>query len=139
MIPGTIAENIRYAVPTAKDSEIIEAATSAQIARFIEGLPNGYETYLGSRGANLSGGQRQRIAIARALLQQPLVLILDEATSEIDTVAEARIVEEIDRLFADRTRIIISHRKEALHGADDVLEIANGRLKAVGAVEKGAV
>ena len=139
MIPGTIADNIRYAVPTAKDSDIIEAATSAQIARFIEGLPNGYETHIGSRGANLSGGQRQRIAIARALLQQPLVLILDEATSEIDTEAEARIVEEIDRLFADRTRIIISHRKEALHGADLILEIANGRLNAVGAVAKGAV
>ena len=139
LIPGTIAENIRYAVPTAKDSEIIEAATSAQIAHFIELLPNGYETEIGSRGDNLSGGQRQRIAIARALLQQPLVLILDEATSEIDTEAEARIVEEIDRLFAGRTRIIISHRKETLHGADLILEIANGRLNAVGAVAKGAV
>ncbi len=139
MIPGTIADNIRYAVPTAKDSDIVEAATSAQIAHFIELLPNGYETEIGQRGDNLSGGQRQRIAIARALLQQPLVLILDEATSEIDTEAEARIVEEIDRLFADRTRIIISHRKETLHGADLLLEIANGRLNAVGAVAKGAV
>jgi ATP-binding cassette subfamily B protein len=127
---GSLADNIRYACPGASDEAVREAARRAQIADFIEGEPQGFDTLVGERGARLSGGQRQRLAIARALLQDPLVLVLDEATSAVDRDTEARLIEEVDTLFAGRTRIVISHRAEALAGADKVVEIIGGRFRA---------
>ncbi|MBL28655.1 MAG: hypothetical protein CMM50_14000 [Rhodospirillaceae bacterium] len=125
---GSIADNIRYAVPEADPAAVENAARLAQIDDFIRAQPQGYDTPIGERGARLSGGQRQRLAIARALLQQPLVLVLDEATSAVDRETEIRLTTEIDQLFAGRTRIVITHRREALTGVDMLVEIGAGRL-----------
>ncbi|MFO1352548.1 MAG: ABC transporter ATP-binding protein [Gammaproteobacteria bacterium] len=128
LFAGGVLDNIRYAAPAASEAQALEAARLAQVDEFARRLPQGYATDVGSRGMALSGGQRQRIAIARALLQNPLVLVLDEATSAVDMDAEAQIGAAIDRLFAGRTRLIISHRPQTLQGADLMLELAAGRL-----------
>jgi len=128
LVPGDIAENIRYAVPEASDSQVRDAANQAQLAADIEHFPDGYASQVGTRGLALSGGQRQRLAIARALLMQPRVLVLDEATSAVDLATEERIGAEIDRLFANCTRIVISHRPEALRGAQQAYRLDQGQL-----------
>ncbi|NQV22294.1 MAG: ATP-binding cassette domain-containing protein, partial [Rhodospirillales bacterium] len=109
-------------------SEIEHAATAARIKDYIDGLPDGYNTLLEVGGGILSGGQRQRIAIARAFLQDPLVLILDEATSSVDTETAIAIIQTVDSLFSDRTRIVVSHHEEPLADADVVAELRNGQL-----------
>jgi len=128
LLSGSIAENIRYAAPWADEAAVLEAARSASVDEFADTLPNGYDTNVGARGTALSGGQRQRIAIARAILQDPLVLILDEATSAVDRETESSIGAAIDRLFPDRTRIVISHRAETLAGADPIFDMKDGGI-----------
>ncbi len=128
LMPGSIFENIGYAAPGASAQEIFEAAKRAGADDFIAEMADGYTSDVGSRGLKLSGGQRQRIAIARALLQKPVVLILDEATSGVDTETEQAIRETIDHLFSDTTRIIIAHRSTLTAGADFVFHLSGGRM-----------
>ncbi|MEZ5932105.1 MAG: ABC transporter ATP-binding protein [Alphaproteobacteria bacterium] len=125
---GTLLDNIRYAAPGVDQAAVRHAAARARLDHVADTLPERYETDLGSGGGRLSGGERQRVAIARALLQDPLVLILDEATSAIDTATEAEIIETVDRLFAGRTRLLISHRPETLRGVDRLVELVDGKL-----------
>lgn len=128
IIAGTIAENIGYARPSASREEIERVAKAARIDGHISSLPKGYDTVLETGGETLSGGQRQRIAIARALLRDPLVLILDEATSSVDTTTAKEIIETVDALFGGRTRIIVSHHALPLEGADLIVELRDGRF-----------
>ena len=125
---GSLADNLAYAVPDASREAIAEVARLAQLDSLIESLPEGLDSPLGERGQQLSGGQKQRIAIARALLQDPLILVLDEATSAVDEATEREVIESIDRLFAGRTRILISHRPSTLADADVRFELLDGVL-----------
>jgi len=125
---GSLADNLAYAVPDASREAIAEVARLAQLDSLIESLPEGLDSPLGERGQQLSGGQKQRIAIARALLQDPLILVLDEATSAVDEATEREVIDAIDRLFAARTRILISHRPSTLADADLRFELLDGVL-----------
>lgn len=125
---GSLADNLAYAVPDASLDAIAEVARLAQLDSLIASLPEGLDSPLGERGQQLSGGQKQRIAIARALLQDPLILVLDEATSAVDEATEREVIEAIDRLFAGRTRILISHRPSTLADADLRFELLDGVL-----------
>lgn len=126
----TIAENIAYGDNT-RDisiSEIIDSAKMANIHDFIIGLPNGYDTSLGSGGAQLSGGQKQRIAIARALVRNPRVLLLDEATSALDTQSEKAVQQALDTASDGRTCIIIAHRLSTIQNSDLICVVQNGSI-----------
>ncbi|UVM25725.1 MULTISPECIES: ABC transporter ATP-binding protein [unclassified Pseudomonas] len=125
---GSLADNLAYAVPDASREAIAEVARLAQLDSLIASLSEGLDSPLGERGQQLSGGQKQRIAIARALLQDPLILVLDEATSAVDETTEREVIEAIDRLFAGRTRILISHRPSTLADADLRFELLDGVL-----------
>lgn len=125
---GTLAENIAYAVPAAGPEAIATAARRARLDSLVSALPDGLDSLMAEHGQRLSGGQRQRIALARALLQDPVVLVLDEATSEVDEATEREIIDEIDRLFRHSTRIVISHRAATLAGADVLLHLQDGRI-----------
>jgi ATP-binding cassette subfamily B protein len=125
---GTIIENIRYGLPEASLSEVIAAARAANAHDFICRLPNGYETVVGERGHTLSGGERQRVSIARAILHDPRILILDEATSSVDTETEHQIQEALNRLVAGRTVIAIAHRLSTLKRATRLFVLKEGRL-----------
>jgi ABC-type multidrug transport system fused ATPase/permease subunit len=128
----TIAENIRYGRPEATDAEVEAAARAAHAHEFIMRLPQGYATLAGERGVRLSGGQRQRIAIARALLVDPRILILDEATSSVDTRTDALIQASLDQLMQGRTTIVIAHRLATVQRADLILVLEEGRIVARG-------
>ena len=121
LFEGTIRENIAYGKPGASDEEIIKAAKRANIDAFVESLPDGYDTFVGERGARLSGGQKQRIAIARVFLKDPPVLILDEATSALDNESERYIQQSLDALAHGRTTITIAHRLSTIRNADEIL------------------
>ncbi|MCB2153702.1 ABC transporter ATP-binding protein/permease [bacterium] len=125
---GSIVENIRYARPDARPEEVIEAAKAANAHDFICKLAHGYDTIVGERGQTLSGGERQRVSIARAILANPRILILDEATSSVDTETESKIQEALDRLVAGRTVFAIAHRLSTLAAADRLFVIEDGRL-----------
>jgi ATP-binding cassette subfamily B protein len=128
----TIAANLRYARPDATLDELVAAATVANIHQMIEALPEGYETVVGERGYRLSGGEKQRIAIARVVLEDPRVLILDEATSHLDSRSEALIQQALEKLMQGRTSIVIAHRLSTVRAADQILVIDEGRV-----VERG--
>jgi ATP-binding cassette subfamily B multidrug efflux pump len=128
LFSGTIKENIRYGRLDATDEEVIEAATLANAHGFITRLPEGYDTDIGERGRNVSQGQRQLISIARAILANPRILILDEATSSVDTRTELLIQEALAELLHGRTSFVIAHRLSTIRGADKVLVIDHGRI-----------
>jgi subfamily B ATP-binding cassette protein MsbA len=132
LFSGTIRENIAYARPEAFPSEIEAAARAAHAHEFIERLPDGYETVVGERGVKLSGGQRQRVAIARAILKNSAVLILDEATSNLDTESERLIEDALGRLLVGRTTLIIAHRLSTVRRADRLIVIDHGRIVEMG-------
>ena len=125
---GTIAENLRLGRPDATDAELAAAARAANAHDFIAAMPDGYETLIGERGARLSGGQRQRIAIARAVLRDAPILVLDEALSAVDAENEALIQQSLDRLMQGRTTLILAHRLSSVIGADRILALEGGRV-----------
>tara|TARA_X000000368_G_scaffold401348_1_gene374151 strand:+ start:1962 stop:3797 length:1836 start_codon:yes stop_codon:yes gene_type:complete len=124
----TIRANISYGGESIEDSIIKDAAVAANAHNFIEKLPDGYDTIIGERGISLSGGQRQRIAIARAIVKNPPILILDEATSSLDTESEKNVQEAIEKLMRNRTVIVIAHRLSTVHNADKILVLDNGKI-----------
>jgi len=128
LFDGTIIENIRFSNPGADLTEIREVCQIANADEFIEKFPNGYDTVVGERGVKLSGGQRQRIAIARALLANPRILILDEATSSLDSESEALIQEGLYRLRQGRTTFVIAHRLSTIRSADQILVVEAGEI-----------
>jgi ATP-binding cassette, subfamily B, bacterial len=124
----TIAANMRYARPDATDEELEEAAAAANILELIDSLPDRFETVVGERGYRLSGGEKQRLAIARVILKDPEILILDEATSHLDSRSEALIQEALERLMEGRTSLVIAHRLSTVRSADLILVLEEGRL-----------
>jgi ATP-binding cassette subfamily B protein len=129
---GTVEQNITYGTFDATREEVVEAAKMAEAHAFVQNLPDGYDTEVGERGVKLSGGQRQRLSIARAILRDPDILILDEATSDVDTETEMLIQRSIDELAADRTTFAIAHRLSTIKDADEILVLEDGKI-----VERG--
>jgi ATP-binding cassette, subfamily B, bacterial len=129
---ASVRENLRFAKPDATDDEVERAAEAAQIHTLISSLPEGYDTVVGERGYRFSGGEKQRIAIARTILRNPPILVLDEATSSLDTETERQVQEALDRLAEGRTTIAIAHRLSTVHDADQILVLDGGRI-----VERG--
>ena len=123
---GTVAENITYGRPDATREEIIDAAKLANAHEFIERMPQGYDTMVGERGLTLSGGQRQRIGIARALIRNSPILILDEPTAALDSESEGRVIEALERLMKGRTVIMIAHRLTTIRDADKIIVVEGG-------------
>ncbi len=130
---ATVAENIAFGNPKASREEIVKAAKMAHAHEFIQKLPQGYDTVIGGEGLNLSGGQRQRIAIARAILKNPPILILDEATSHLDSVSEHKVQEALEHLMSNRTTIVIAHRLSTIKNADLLVIMDHGEL-----IDKGS-
>jgi subfamily B ATP-binding cassette protein MsbA len=132
LFDGTVFENIAFARPDATESEVLAAARIARCDEFVEKLPEKYETVVGERGVKLSGGQRQRVSIARAILADPRILILDEATSSLDSESEAAIQEGLAELMKGRTTFVIAHRLSTVRQADVILVMQEGAI-----VERG--
>jgi subfamily B ATP-binding cassette protein MsbA len=132
----TVFNNIAYGMSDCPMEDVVRAARAANAHQFIESMPHGYDTFIGDRGVQLSGGQRQRLAIARALLKNPKILILDEATSSLDVESEALVQEAIDRLVRGRTTLVIAHRLSTIKNADRIVVMENGRIRQVGTHEE---
>ena len=124
----TLFENIKYGRGSATDEKVIEASKAAHIHEFIMNLPERYQTYVGERGVKLSGGQRQRISIARAILKNAPILILDEATSSLDTESERLVQDAIVNLMQDRTSLVIAHRLSTISNADEIIVLQQGSI-----------
>jgi ABC-type multidrug transport system fused ATPase/permease subunit len=135
LFSGTLRENILYGRPGADERDLLEAARAANLHEFVGRLPKGYDSLLGERGVNLSGGQRQRLSIARALLKQPKILILDEATSSLDAESEGVVQEALERLMQDRTCFIVAHRLSTVRNAERILVLERGRIAETGTHE----
>ena len=136
LFDGTIAENIAYGSPDATMDEIRDAARRANIAEFIESLPEGYDTEVGERGSHLSGGQKQRVAIARVFLKNPPILIFDEATSALDNESEQAVQESLSELARGRTTLVIAHRLSTIKNADEIVTMEHGRVSERGTHEE---
>ena len=132
----TVFNNVAYGLEECPDEDVVRAAKAANAHEFITAMPNGYDTVIGDRGIQLSGGQRQRLAIARALLKDPQILILDEATSSLDVESEALVQEAIDRLVKGRTTLVIAHRLSTIRNADKIVVVENGRVEQTGTHEE---
>ncbi len=130
---GTIRENIAYGNPDATEEQILEAARATYVDRFVHSLPEGYDTVINEEGDNVSAGQKQLLTIARAFLSDPAILILDEATSSVDTRTEVQIQEAMNALRSERTSFVIAHRLSTIRGADTILVMERGRI-----VEQGS-
>jgi len=130
---GSIRDNIAYCNPAAADEQILEAAQATYVDRFVHSLPDGYATLINEEADNVSAGQKQLITIARAFLADPSILILDEATSSVDTRTEVQIQEAMNRLRSNRTSFVIAHRLSTIRGADVILVMEEGRI-----VEQGS-
>jgi len=125
-------DNIRYGRPEASDAEVRAAAEAADAAVFLDALPEGFNTFLGEKGARLSGGQKQRLAVARAILRNPAILLLDEATSALDAESERAVQRALDRLMEGRTTLVIAHRLATVLKADRIVVMEEGRIVAIG-------
>lgn len=133
---GTVAENIAYANPDASREDIIRAAVLASAHEFISNMPDGYDTVIGAAGKDLSGGEKQRISIARAILANPKILILDEATASVDTATEKAIQKSLNYLVKGRTTLSIAHRLSTLRDADRLVVIDEGKIAEEGTAEQ---
>jgi len=129
---GTVRDNVVYGQPDASEDEMIAAAKAAYAHDFIVNLPQGYETEIGERGVKLSGGQKQRLALARAILTDPRILILDEATSSVDAEAEYLIQQALEKVLEGRTALVIAHRLSTIRHADKIIALEDGRIVEVG-------
>jgi len=125
---GTIRDNIRYGRPDATDDEVLEAARATSVDRFVRGLPEGYDTVINEESSNISAGQKQLITIARAFLTRPALLILDEATSSVDTRTETLVQHAMAALRTNRTSFVIAHRLSTIRDADLILVMRDGRI-----------
>jgi ABC-type multidrug transport system fused ATPase/permease subunit len=129
---ATVRENLLYGKPNAKEQELVAAAQAAYAHEFIQDLSQGYDTEIGERGVKLSGGQRQRLALARAILADPRILILDEATSSVDAEAEYLIQQALDEVMKGRTSLVIAHRLSTIRNADKIVALHDGKIREVG-------
>jgi len=136
LFDGTIRENIRYGRQGASDEEVLAAARAAHVDEFAEGLPDGYDTEVGAAGTRLSGGQRQRVTIARAILRDPAILVLDEATSSLDSKSERLVQDAIEKLLPGRTVFVIAHRLSTVRAAHTIIVLEHGRVSQVGSHEQ---
>jgi ABC-type multidrug transport system fused ATPase/permease subunit len=136
LFSGTIRENIAYGKPGASKEEIVDAAQKANALSFIESFPDKFETRVSERGIQLSGGQRQRIAIARAILKNPSILILDEATSSLDSENERLVQEALDKLMKGRTSFVITHRLSTIRKANKIIVLDKGKVVETGTHEE---